>query len=78
MVPAVRRRYCSQENLALLKTADKFDHPHAPFYFRLDGSSTFVPSAPLSWIYPDDELFATDTEGRNYRSLDEARLGDEP
>lgn len=61
-------RCCSQENLALLREVTSvFHHPHVPFYFR---PQTFVPSAALAFVYPEDQAAAG--AERNFRSLEEA------
>ena len=64
-------RCCSQENLALCREdTGVFRHPHAPFYFR---PRSFVPSAALAFVYPEDEAAAS--AERNYRTLEDTHDG---
>ena len=47
-------RYCSQENLALLRQRHRFAHPHAPFYFLDPGQflgRAIPPDTPLGIQY---------------------------
>jgi len=70
-------RCCSEENLALdSEDPSVFAHPHASFYFQgMQRAQTFVPSAALSWAYPEDLHARTSSAERNYRSLADAYAG---